>query len=420
MMLATSTTSDSGRATKLSRFFNAVLRGDLPLRTSQNAVTFIEALCDQPDPPTTIEKIISSTAGLSSLRACLRLNASTAFQNGSATALLQYIQSPDLKIILGGDYLHRVIIHIVDPPIFWNTFLSSFRVGQLSADAQQCFGCLLHELMCLPSENVNSYLTIAQDSTTQQVLLESSSFKIRAIGQKTKHAVSTFHSLNDFTIGSGPGGRHDNDFVDFREIAIYPTADEIICQEQPYLRTAAMVEDPTNQDKRIGTHLDNQFRLLREDMMAEMRDELQIIFGKKKGRHRGVIVDGLRLYSVDCGESKKRPVWGLRLQCTSDLRQLKGVEPKKCQSFLNENKNIVKHQSLACLITDGEIVAFPTIHRDVEQLAQRAPIIILQFTGRASTFKTLLRLKTAKDVRFVQIDAAVFAYEPVLRGLQEL
>ncbi len=32
-----------------------------------------------------------------------------------------------------------------------------------------------------------------------------------------------------------PGGRHDNDFVNFREIAIYPTGDELLSTLRPFL-----------------------------------------------------------------------------------------------------------------------------------------------------------------------------------------
>jgi len=103
-----------------------------------------------------------------------------------------------------------------------------------------------------------------------------------AQGQKIKHIVSTLNSAGGEESESGPGGRHDNDFVDFREVAIHPTADEIISEEQPFLRTADAVEDPTYEGKKLAVHLDNQFRLLREDMLSEMREELSIVSGKKK------------------------------------------------------------------------------------------------------------------------------------------
>lgn len=393
------------------------------MKTPQNGTLFIEAVCNQPDPTTCIEKIISSPAGLQSIGQCLRFSASTSFHNGSAAALLKYFRDPALKVIMEGEYLHQVVQHMVEPPIFWNAFLLSFRNRLLEIDAQLCFGWLLHEMISAPTNNKGSFLTVAEDPSIRTLLLESSSFDIRILGQKIQHVVSTLKSPTGEEIDCGPGGRHDNDFVDFRQVAVHPTADEICSNEQPLLRTAVALEDVLDEGKRLAIHLDNHFRLLREDMLSELRDELAIVTGTKKGRHRSIVVDGFTLVGVDCGELRKRQPWGLRLQCKTDLRQvakLKKVEERKVFFDAHANRNMFKHGSLSCLIIDGEIVAFPTIHRDTNQLAKNPPIVTLQLSGKASISKSLLGLKTSKHVRLVQIDTAVFSYEPVLRGLQEL
>ena len=322
MSASSSAAGDPGRATYLAKFLNSILKGDQTLKTAQNGNLFIEALCGQPDPPTCIESVISSPNGLSSVQACMRFSASPSFQNGPATNLLRYIQSPTLKIILGGDYLRQTILRITEPPIFWNAFVLSFRNGSLNAAAQQCFGWLLHELICLPPEQTMTYLGLAQDTSIQRLLLESPSFEVRTLGQRIKHVLSTFNSPSRENTDVGPGGRHDNDFTDFREIAILPTADEILSEEEPFLRRAETIDDPENTEKRLVTHLDNQFRLLRDDMLVEMRDEIQIIFGKKKGKHRGLIINGLTVLDLVFGDPQKRHPWGMRLQATTDLQHL--------------------------------------------------------------------------------------------------
>lgn len=243
---------------------------------------------------------------------------------------------------------------------------------------------------------------------------------MRTLGQRIKHILSTLTSPIGEDVQFGPGGRHDNDFKDFREVAILPTADEILSEEDPFLRLAETIDDPENTERRLVTHLDNQFRLLRDDMLVEMRDELQIIFGKKKGKHRGLIFEGFTVRDVVCGDVRKRHPWRMQLQATTDLRQHFHCKPEERKAYLMKNRNVFKHQSLTCLVLDGEIVAFPTIDRDEEHLARKPPLVTLQFTGKTSTMKALLRLKTARSVILVQIDTAVFAFEPVLRGLQEL
>lgn len=410
----------SERIARLTKFFNSVLNGGQPLKTFKQAELFIEALCNQPDLLTCIEKVISSRAGLSAVQSCLRFDASVSFHNGAAADLIGYLQDPGLKVILGGDYVRQVTQHMAEPPIFWNGFLLSFRNGLLDLDAQQCFGWLLHELLCQTPGIGGSYLTVAQDPSILASLLDSSVFEIRTIGQKIKHFISSLDAPDVGTDDRGPGGRHDNDFVDFREVAIHPTADEIRSGEPPFLRLAETLEDSAYEDKRLAIHLDNQFRLLREDMLVELRGELQIVSGAKKGRHRGMVVKGFTVLGIDCGEARRRLPWGLQLQCTSDLPQLANVKTEKRKDFFNADRNIFKHQGLACLIVDEEIAAFPTIHRDVDQLAHKPSIITLQFRGIASTSKSLLKLKTGQHVKLVQLDTAVFAYEPVLRGLQDI
>ena len=421
-MATTASSGNPSRDAKLNRYFFAVVQGEQSLKTPKDGNRFIEAICGQPDPPLCIDKIVSGPSGLAALQVALRFSDSADFQNGPATSLIKYIQSPALASIHGGKYLHQIIHSIVEPPFFWNPFLASFRTHILGLEAQQCFGWLLSELVTLPDSRGGSYLSIAQDVSIQTQFESSASFEVRVIGQRIKHVASVFGSSHGEGNALGPGGRHDNDFLDFREIAIHPTADELQSKERPFLREAQDIDDPSTSSDRLAIHLDNQFRLLRQDMLTEMYEELQICFGKKQGRHRGLVVDGLILHDIECGDhpGRKPLLWGLRFKCSTDLRQLAQVKPQARREYLSNNRNIFKHQSLACLIIDNDIISFPTIYRDIDHLAQIPPVVTLQLAGKSSTLKSLLRIKTARHIRLVQIDTAVFAYEPILKGLQEL
>jgi hypothetical protein len=86
----------------------------------------------------------------------------------------------------------------------------------------------------------------------------------------------------------------------------------------------------------------------------------------------------------------------------------------------HQGKKVLKHQSLVCLLVDGQVLAFPTINRNEELLAMEPPTIVLQFDGHKSVTKTLLELKTAKEIKLVQISTAVFSYGPVLSALQNI
>ncbi|KAL9003978.1 MAG: hypothetical protein Q9188_003184 [Gyalolechia gomerana] len=77
--------------------------------------------------------------------------------------------------------------------------------------------------------------------------------------------------------------------------------------------------------------------------------------------------------------------------------------------------------SLGCLLCSKEIVAFGTVDRNEGLLAEDPPIILLQVFGKSASMKTLISLKTAhqEQLEFVQVDTPFFAYEPVLKCLQE-
>ncbi|OBZ78261.1 NFX1-type zinc finger-containing protein 1 [Grifola frondosa] len=74
----------------------------------------------------------------------------------------------------------------------------------------------------------------------------------------------------------------------------------------PVLRPSSVLEDPETEDDRVAIYLDNQFRLLREDMIYEMREELQIALGNKKRKHRGFVVEDLVLLDIFCGPDARR------------------------------------------------------------------------------------------------------------------
>ncbi|KAL8734544.1 MAG: hypothetical protein Q9166_001444 [cf. Caloplaca sp. 2 TL-2023] len=420
--LQKATADDLLRNTRLNKLFHAVNHGERSLKSIQDGNRYIEALCCQSDPATCVEAVVSSAAGLQALQSSVRLDVSDAFLNGPGSDLLGYLQHPDLESLLGGALLRQVLESITSTPIFWNALVGAYRRGGLQVPAQLSFAWLLLQLMYLPSPECAPYHQLAQDPKLQDSFLKSSDLILRTFGSKIKHVLSISETPDIDSLGGCAGGRHDNDFADFREIAILPTADELAAKEPPFLRLAETLQNPETTDHRLGMHLDNQFRLYREDMLGELREEIQIALGQKKGRHRGIVISGLNVLGIDCGTEAKRQSWGLRLQCRQDLPLFRNVKTKNRKSVIESSHHLLRHQSLTCLILDGDITAFPSIHRDAELLAAMPPVISIKFTGAASASiaKTLLKLRTSQTVKLVQIDTAVFAYEPILQGLQRM
>ncbi|SJL13799.1 related to ECM32-DNA dependent ATPase/DNA helicase B [Armillaria ostoyae] len=410
------------RGAKLSKLFSSVLQGKELTNASQSS-QFLEALCLQPDPPACIDRIIASKAGLRSLQAAFRLDLSQAFFNGLATDTLLYLQAPEIKRISSGQYLTKTLQVIVEPPIFWTPFVEAFKAKQLSEEGQKCFAWVLLQLILIPSDTVSPYVSLAENLLP--IILKSSHPDIRTIAQKVKNTIYVA-STSPVAITKddiGPGGRHDNDFPDFREIAILPTTDELASTEAPFLRPSSDLDDPSTEEHREALHLDNQFRLMREDMIYEMREELQISLGKQKGKkRRGIVVDDIKMLDISLGDEDRRNKWAVVFQCSADLPQLQKIKDlaKRKASLRKENVKLLKNQSLACLLVDGTVLAFPSVRRDEDLLAKNPPEIVLEFEGEMSTQNFLLKMKSAKKVKLIQIDVALFSYEPILTALKRM
>jgi hypothetical protein len=401
------------RSNSLRSFFAKVLSNNQGI-TAANARLFIEAICDQSEPATCIQRLIGSAHGLPALQLALRTSVSSSFLNGPVTALLLYLQAPELKSICGGVALQQVIFRIAEPPLAWNALIEAIKSKDLNEDGVDGFSWLLLQLVSLPTEKAIEYSNIVREDLVHGRLLESRRLDVRTRAHRIKHIVDTISTTNKAEAG-GPGGRHDNDFADIRKIAILPTSDELASKD-PFLRRAVELHKDGAGPCTLALHTDSQFRLLREDMLHDLREEIQTANSSKKGRRRALFIDHMIMAGVLCDE--RRP-WALQLQCVQDLPQLHGMNTAARKKFLRDNPKLLKHESVACLMTEEEVIGLATLIREEDLLAKIPPVLCLQIS-EGDTEKTLLRLKTAKNIRLVQLNTAVFSYEPVLKQLKEI
>ena len=111
-----------------------------------------------------------------------------------------------------------------------------------------------------------------QDTTVIDSLAASQNNDIRTIADKIRHIVSA-HTIGVLVTGDDRrGGRHDNDFRDFRRIT---SPDEVTSKGYPLYQTSDELGDPATIDTRLGTDL------LREDMVYDRREELEKLGGSK-------------------------------------------------------------------------------------------------------------------------------------------
>ena len=409
--------SNEPRNAKLRVYFRKILSGEIPIHNSRAGKLFIKSICNQPDPVSCVQSLISNLTGVQALQLALTADLTRPFLNGEAPALLRYLQAPGLKVVGGGQFLQKIVTYIVSPPIFWDAFLAAQNSSQLSSEATRCFAWLLLQLVSLPTEEATDrYRACAQDLGLQSVLLASLDPETRKFSQKIKHTLEATSRPEENLGDSRPGGRHDNDHADIVNITILPTSDEINCSDDPFLRRAADIDEISGAG-RLPVHIDNQFRLLREDMLRDLREELPVALRLKKGRRRGMTIQNLRMEGVECDD---RHPWSIRLQCMDNLPQMPKSNEKKRKDFLIENQNYLRNGSLACLVVDGNLAALVTIKRNEDLLAQLQSLICIVFFGNEENIsRAILQLRLGRHIQLVQLNTAVFAYEPVLRQLQD-
>lgn len=117
--------------------------------------------------------------------------------------------------------------------------------------------------------------------------------------------------------------------------------------------------------------------------------------------------------------SDERQPWSLQLQCLQDLPQLRDKDIPTRNKFIKDNPKLLKHHSVACLMTDEDVMALATLIREEDLLSKNPPVLCLQIS-EAATEQTLLRLKAAKNIKLILLGTAVFSYEPVLKQLKEI
>lgn len=349
----------------------------------------------------------------------MRFDTSGSFLNGHGLQLLRYLQSPQLTAIDSGSVLSKILISVVEPPFFWDAFTKAFVESLLCPDAVLAYAWLLLQLVRLPGAASSVYVQIASSSILD-LILNSPDGDTRNLGQKIKHSLPLSDEDLHIDADAKPGGRHGNDHADYRLITIMPTADELLSKDRPFFRPANFIDDPELASTRRQLHVDNQFRLLREDMLGEIREEMKIMMGSKAGRHKGLTVEKLKLYGIEMGAEKKRAPWGLKFQLQDGLPNMRNISGSKRKTYLSDNRHILRQGNMACLLIDDEPAAFPSILRNEDELAQIPAIVTVQFQDDDTLSHALLQMKTAKNVKLVQLDSATFAYEPFLRRLQDM
>lgn len=413
--------STNTRSDRLARYLGAVLHGKQTVQDVNSFKRLVEAMMDQKDPGVTIERLVASPSALNALRNGLRFNITPAFINGYTSKFIQFLDNPEVKRLCNGLFLKQLLLIILEPRTLWNSFVDAFSSRKLDEDATHTLCWLTTELLSLPASPAVDITADAHTIVNDGSLFSSSSVSLRNLGHKIKYLLEMKSSASALTSSENTaGGRHDNDFPDFRRTAFLPTADEMGCTEKPFYRSVDEIVQLSG-NQRIAAHVDNQFRLLREDMLSVLRDDIQVARGTKKGRRSAFRLGGLSLARISCvsTDMKRLRPCTVGVTAKSGLDRLQGLSKEDIKAFLKNNPTFVKHNAFGCLLRGTEIVAFATIERNFDDLMSTPPVVMLRILGEEAVKKAILFLKIYDDVEFLVVDTPTFAYEPILKCLQE-
>ncbi|KAM3512419.1 hypothetical protein MY11210_003909 [Beauveria gryllotalpidicola] len=412
---------DRTRVARLKKAFKDFLNGTRSISATRDAELYLEALRNQPSSAACLELVLGSWSGLAAIHKSVRASSNLSFICSHVLPFVRFLSQPEAKAICEGSLLLQVIDAIVNPPTAWNAILGHYVAGGFGEEEVEIFAWLCSEIVMQPTADFASIASEIESTLQSHSFTSHTSSKVRELGYRIQkifqmRASSGTTSAEDL---EGPGGRHDNDFADFRKVSIYPTRDELSSTKQPFYRRADEVakSDPA---ERAGKHLDNQFRLLREDMLAELREDLQNAMGQKKLRRRVHVLGDLVPVGIDTGDERRGRLCNLRVRVGYGLEQLANFTAGQRKLFLKDNPGLLRHQSFGAIRCDDAIIGFALVVRNNDDLVRDPPVFGLQFCSPDAMVQVIKMLPKAQNLQFLVIDTPMFAYEPVLSRLRKL
>ncbi|KAF5657235.1 DNA dependent ATPase DNA helicase B [Fusarium heterosporum] len=420
--------SSGSRAAKLIKSFWAVTKGEQLIVNAHHAKLFLQACkiySDRNSAVKCVEVLISNPAGIAAVERAVRVDLSPDFINSTTLPFVLALSDPGVIALNNGGFLRQILSAIIEPTTFWNAAVRAYFDDNLNVGLE-AFAWLCLQIVS-DRTSFDAQKTAVEEMMERKSLLASQSPEVRKIAYRIENVIKIFSQPVVVANSITPGGRHDNDHFDFRQISIYPTSDELLSTDPPYLQRLADVFD-TPMDIRSQSYRDWLFRLLREDMLSELREDLQAAMGQKKSGRRPVALGQLRLVGIDhkndrgTRNNRTMPPYTLYAACNEGVNFPCKLPKGEKKRFVSDAKHFMKNDSFGALCWNGEIIAFGSLVRDDENLLRTPPVVGFRFTDDSGLRHALTALKSQNRelVRFLVVDTATFAYEPILKRLKTI
>jgi hypothetical protein len=215
-----------------------------------------------------------------------------------------------------------------------------------------------------------------------------------------------------------PGSRdHDNDKECFRAISIVPTVSELQCTESAYLPPSS---GSTHLENTQAIALDRQFRLMREDLIGTVKEELKAEFSMATNQRRRMLPDP---HIVDFG-MKPEPHVVIRVSIPYRLEQrIKSMKNPEASKFFDEGpgKRILQKGTLVLLVDASENASHSkSRNRDIQISAvgtiveRKSPMKLVKIKGTVP-----VKFKRVLEVGVNLTPDSMKAISPLLQKLKD-
>ncbi|KAM0230088.1 hypothetical protein ACHAPO_009454 [Fusarium lateritium] len=417
--------ASGSRAAKLIKSFWAITKGEQQITNAHSAKLFLQACQAFSDKNTAVkcvEVLISNTPGFAALERAVRADLSPDFINSTSLPLILTLADDGVIALNNGGFLRQILSAILEPSTFWSASMDAYSSGRLDSLGLEAFAWLCLQVVSDQTGFESQKLEVDQ-MMERQSLLKSQLPEVRKIAYRIEKIIKIFSQPQSATQGITPGGRHDNDHANFRQVSIYPTSDELTSTDPPYLQRLGEVFD-TPMDTRSQVYRDWLFRLLREDMLSELRDDLQVAMSRKKSKRKPVTLGEMKLVNIDVDKTTMRHIhpYSLFVACGQGVNFPRNMSRDKKVAFVANSKHFMKHDSFGALCCDDKIIAFGSLVRNDTNLLKSPPIVGLRFTDSSGLKSALAAFESPiKDqLKFLIVGTATFAYEPILERLKTI
>lgn len=227
--------------------------------------------------------------------------------------------------------------------------------------------------------------------------------------------------------------------IHFRDESLVPLANEL--DRAPFLppqdtdaRAEGKVERSAELHHREAYLLERQFRLLREDMLGAVREVLD-----PKAKRRVLRFSNVRVLALKCSVEQKKEDGGnghrnqvelgleIALGFPKEHRICTLKTPKERAALVERSKRLLPRGSLVCVCRADRPLAFAVVaDRNVDGMATNPVDFTISVTTTPPNLSVLLELAAPVDgepaapLGLVTASASYFAYEPILRSLQNM